>query len=74
VYDTQDLYKRTVLLFVFENASYFKTSKLEVRSVGHVARNGEERVQGFGSGNLMERDHWRDPGVDWSIILRWISN
>jgi hypothetical protein len=22
--------------------------------------------------NLMERDHWRDPGVDGSIILRWI--
>jgi hypothetical protein len=22
--------------------------------------------------NLRERDHWRDPGVDGRIILRWI--
>ena len=33
---------------------------------------GEMRVQGFGGGNLTERDHWRDPGVDGRIILRWI--
>jgi hypothetical protein len=23
-------------------------------------------------GNLRVRDHWRDPGVDGMIILRWI--
>jgi len=23
-------------------------------------------------GNLRERDHLEDPGVDWRIILRWI--
>jgi hypothetical protein len=23
-------------------------------------------------GNLRVRDHWRDPGVDGRIILRWI--
>jgi len=23
-------------------------------------------------GNLKERDHWGDPGVDGRIILRWI--
>jgi hypothetical protein len=23
-------------------------------------------------GNLRERDHWRDPGVDEITILRWI--
>jgi hypothetical protein len=22
--------------------------------------------------NLRERDHWRDPGGDGSIIIRWI--
>jgi hypothetical protein len=22
--------------------------------------------------NLREKDHWRDPGVDWRIILGWI--
>ena len=29
-------------------------------------------VQGFGWGNLRERDHWGDQGVDGRIILRWI--
>ena len=34
---------------------------------------GEERcIQGFDGGNLRERDYWEDPGVDGSIILRWI--
>jgi hypothetical protein len=23
-------------------------------------------------GNLRERDHWGDPGIDERIILRWI--
>ena len=27
---------------------------------------------GFWWGNLGERDHWGDPGVDGRIILRWI--
>jgi hypothetical protein len=26
----------------------------------------------FWRGNLRERDHWGDPGVDGKIILRWI--
>jgi hypothetical protein len=33
---------------------------------------GERRVQGFGGGNLRERDHWGDPGLDGRIILRRI--
>ena len=33
---------------------------------------GEQRcIQGLG-GNLRERDHLQDPGVDGRIILRWI--
>jgi hypothetical protein len=30
---------------------------------------GERRVQGFG-GNLSERDHWGDPGVDGEDNIR----
>ena len=34
---------------------------------------GEETlIQGFGGGNLRERDHLEDSGVDGRIILRWI--
>ena len=37
------------------------------------AYGGEERrIQDFGGRNLRERDHLGDPGVDGSIILRWI--
>ena len=35
--------------------------------------NGEERgVYRVLVGNLRERDHWGDPGVDRRIILGWI--
>jgi hypothetical protein len=34
---------------------------------------GERRgIQGFGGGNLRERDHVEDPDVAGRIILRWI--
>ena len=32
---------------------------------------GERRVQVFGGGNMRERDHWKEPGVDGRIILSW---
>jgi len=39
----------------------------------HVARMGRGEVYtGFWWGNLRERDHLKDPGVDGRIILRWI--
>jgi hypothetical protein len=39
----------------------------------HVVRRGEARGGlWFWWGNLRERDHWGDPGVDGKIILEWI--
>jgi len=44
-----------------------------VRWAGHVAHMGERRgVYRVLVGNLYERDHLGDPGVDGRIILRWI--
>jgi hypothetical protein len=44
-----------------------------MRSVGHVARIGRKEVcTGFWWGNLRERDHLEDPGVNRWIIIRWI--
>jgi hypothetical protein len=44
-----------------------------MRWTGHVARIGREEVYtGFWWGNLRERGHLGDPGVDGRIILRWI--
>ena len=40
---------------------------------GHVARMGEWRgAYRILVGNLMERGHLEDPGVDGWIILKWI--
>jgi len=44
-----------------------------MRWVGHVARMGRVEVYtGLWWGNLRERDHWKDPGVDEKITLRCI--
>jgi hypothetical protein len=41
---------------------------------GACSADGEERMAciGFWLGNLRERDHWEDPGVDGRMILEWI--
>ena len=41
-----------------------------IRWAGHVARMRRgEACTGFWWGNLRERDHWEDPGVDGRIII-----
>jgi hypothetical protein len=45
----------------------------KMRWAGHVARVDERRdLYWVLVGNLRERDHLEDPGLDGSIILRWI--
>jgi len=40
---------------------------------GHLARMGRgEMCTGFWWGNVRERDHLGDPGVDGKIILKWV--
>jgi len=44
-----------------------------MRRAGSVARKGKGKVYtGFWWGDLRERDHLEDPGVDRRIILRLI--
>jgi hypothetical protein len=43
--------------------------KMAARGVFSAAGEGEA-FTGFWWGDLRERDHWRDPGVDGRIILR----
>ena len=44
-----------------------------MRWAGHVARMGRGKTYtGFWWGNLEERDHLGDPGVDERRKLRWI--
>ena len=44
-----------------------------MRWAGHVARMGRrETYTGLWWGNLKERNHLEDTGVDGRIILRWV--
>jgi hypothetical protein len=42
-----------------------------VRAGDYIWGRGE-MYAGFWCGNLREKDHLRETGLDWRIILRWI--
>jgi hypothetical protein len=45
-----------------------------MRWIVHAAYMGERTgVYRILVGKSEEKDHWGDPGAEWSIILRWIS-
>jgi len=50
-----------------------------MRLAGHVARSWRGEVHtGFWCGNLRDKGHLEDPGVDWMIILtpifrKWVG-
>jgi hypothetical protein len=63
--ELNDLYSSPNIIRVIKSRS--------LRWVGHLACMGRGEVHiGFWLGNLRERDHFEDPGVDGKIILRWI--
>ena len=63
--ELNDLYASSNIIRVIKSKS--------MRWAGHVARMGVRRgVCRVLVGNLKDRDHLGDPGIDGRIILRWI--
>ena len=64
--ELDDLYSSPHIVLVIKSR--------RMRWAGYVARMGErgEAYTEFWWGNLRERDHLGDPGVDGRIALRWI--
>jgi hypothetical protein len=59
------------LYFAPNNFRVIKSRRM--RWAGYVARMGRgEGCTGFWWGNLRDKDHLGNPGVDGRIILRWI--
>ena len=49
-----------------------KIEKNEMGGACSTCREVGRRIQGFGGGNMRERDNLGDPGIDGRIILKWI--
>jgi hypothetical protein len=58
---------------LYSSPDIIRIIKSRIRWAGQVARKGKREVlTGFWLGDLREGDHLGDPGVDGSIILKWI--
>jgi hypothetical protein len=56
----------------FKICTPYQIKSSRMSRAGHVARVGTGVVHtGFWWGNLMERDHLQDKGIDRKIILKW---
>jgi hypothetical protein len=51
---------------------YIRTVYNSLLGMGRACSTYGEGCTAFWWGNVRERDHWGDPGVDGRIILRWI--
>jgi hypothetical protein len=57
---------------LYSSHNIIQAIKSRIRWVGHIARMGRVEVYtGFWLGNLRERDHLENPGIQDSVILRW---
>jgi hypothetical protein len=72
--ELNDLYCSPNIVQVIKSGSMRWAGKSgSMRWAGHVVRMGRVEIyMGFWWGNLRERDHLEDPGIDEKIILRWI--
>ena len=59
-------------MLLTQHCSGDKIEKNEMGGACSAYWGDERRMQGFGGGNLREKDHLGDPGIDGRIILRWI--
>jgi hypothetical protein len=61
-----------LICLLTQYCSDYETEKNEMGGACSAYEGEERPIQGFVGGNLRNREHLGDPGVDGRIILRWI--